>query len=258
MLEPIELSELLKVLPDSLPCFPCLASKAPACPGGYKAATTNPEALRGLWRRYPGPLIGVPTGEPSGVAVLDLDTTKHAEAAEWLERHKARLPVTRVHQTRSGGWHVLFQHKPGLRNSAGKIAPGVDVRANGGYVIWWPSAGLPVFDADHCAPWPDWIEAPAPQPRVALPSMPSYERHSDAYSLGALRSAVARVASAAAGQRNSSLNAEAFAMARFIKSGALDASTIAEALAYAAASAGLTPPEIAGTLKSAMGAGAAQ
>jgi len=251
----IEFPELLNVLPDSLPCFPCLASKAPACPGGFTAATTNPEALRGLWRRYPGPLVGVPTGEPSGVAALDLDTLKHAEAAEWLDAHKAKLPITRVHQTRSGGWHVLFQHKPGLRNSAGKIAPGVDVRANGGYVIWWPSAGLPVFNADHCAPWPDWIEAPAPQPRVPLPSMPNHERHSDAYALGALRNAVIRVTSAGEGSRNSRLNAEAFCMARFIAAGALDASTIAEALAYAAASAGLSATEIAATLNSAMRAG---
>jgi len=249
---------LLRVLPGSPPCFPCLASKAPACPGGFTAATTNPEALRGLWHRYPGPLVGVPTGEMSGVAVLDLDTAKHAEAAEWLDAHKAKLPVTRVHQTRSGGWHVLFRHKPGLRNSAGKIAAGVDVRADGGYVVWWPATGLPVFDAGHCAPWPDWIEAPAPQPRVALPSMPSHARHSDAYALGALRDAVICVASAGEGSRNSTLNGEAFALSRFIQSGALDATTIAEALACSAVCAGLSTVEIAATLKSAMSAGAAR
>jgi hypothetical protein len=256
VLESIDLSTFLRVLPDSLPCFPCLASKAPACHGGFKAATTDPDALRRIWNN--APLIGVPTGEVSGIAVLDLDTAKHAEAQAWLDAHKAKLPITRVHATRSGGWHVLFQHKPGLRNSAGKIAVGVDVRADGGYIVWWPAAGLLVFNADHCAPWPDWIEPPAPQPHVALPSMPNHERYSDAYALGALRNAVVRVATAATGQRNSSLNAEAFAMARFIKSGALDAGIIAEALAYAATSAGLPAAEIAATLNSAMSAGAAR
>jgi hypothetical protein len=34
--------------------------------------------------------------------------------------------------------HFFFQHAPGLRCSRGLIAPGVDVRADGGYVIWWP------------------------------------------------------------------------------------------------------------------------
>jgi hypothetical protein len=40
--------------------------------------------------------------------------------------------------------HLIFQHAAGLRCSAEKIAAGVDVRAIGGYVIWWPAAGLPV------------------------------------------------------------------------------------------------------------------
>jgi hypothetical protein len=32
-----------------------------------------------------------------------------------------------------------------MRNSVGKIAKGVDVRAAGGFVIWWPRQGAPVI-----------------------------------------------------------------------------------------------------------------
>jgi hypothetical protein len=256
VLESIDLSTLLRFVPDSLPCFPCLASKAPACLGGFKAASTNPDALRGLWRRYPGPLIGVPTGEPSGVAVLDLDTTKHVEAADWLANHRASLPVTRVHQTRSGGYHLLFRHQPGLRSNAGQIAAGIDVRAEGGYVIWWPAEGLPVWRADKLAAWPLWLATKPPEPvyASAAPTLPV----SDRYASAALRRAVDRVAGACDGQRNSTLNAEAYALSRFIASGTLDVHTIAESLARAAARAGLTAAEITATLTSAMNAGVAQ
>jgi hypothetical protein len=120
-----------------IPCFPCLASKAPACPNGFKAATTHAERLTSLWKRYPAPLIGVATGATSGIDVLDIDPRHNGD--KWLSENAARLPISRIHHTRSGGWHILFKHRAGIRNSANKIAPGVDVRGDGGYVIWWPA-----------------------------------------------------------------------------------------------------------------------
>ena len=54
--------------------------------------------------------------------------------------------------------HLIFRHTAGLRSSAGRIAAGVDVRATGAYIIWWPAAGLPVStsrtsgDGDCLAP----------------------------------------------------------------------------------------------------------
>ena len=60
-------------------------------------------------------------------------------------------------RTRSGGRHLLFNHALGLRCSAGRVAPGVDVRADGGYVIWWPRAGLRVLSDAPVADWPGWL-----------------------------------------------------------------------------------------------------
>ena len=51
---------------------------------------------------------------------------------------------------------MLFRSAPGLRSSASRIAAGVDVRADGGYVIWWPREGLAVDDAPLCE-WPEWL-----------------------------------------------------------------------------------------------------
>ena len=147
---PTVIRALAALLDEGLPCFPCHANKRPATPGGYKNATSNRNAVEELWRRYPAPLIGVPTGEMSGLDVLDIDPRHGGES--WFVEHKARLPLTRVHQTQGGGFHLLFQHESGLRCSIGRIAAGVDVRAEGGYAIWWPGVGLPVTSEMPVAP----------------------------------------------------------------------------------------------------------
>jgi hypothetical protein len=46
-----------------------------------------------------------------------------------------------------------------LRNSAGRISAGVDVRADGGFVIWWPRQGLRVLSDAEITEWPDWLLA---------------------------------------------------------------------------------------------------
>ena len=57
----------------ALPIFPCFASKKPSTPRGFKNASADREAIAELWRRYPAQLVGVPTGEASALAVIDLD-----------------------------------------------------------------------------------------------------------------------------------------------------------------------------------------
>lgn len=147
------LNAALALAMSGLPVFPCTATKAPACPGGFKTATCAPDAVLEIFTRYPSPLIGVRTGSDSRLSVLDLDA-KHPEARAWWSEHRSCLPVTRAHRTRSGGLHLLYEHCSGVKCTAGKIAPGVDTRGEGGYIIWWPAAGWPVLTESPLAPWP--------------------------------------------------------------------------------------------------------
>src|SRR5205085_1592744 len=58
--------------------------------------------------------------------------------------------------TRSGGRHLVYRHAAGLRCSQSVVAPGVDVRADGGYVIFWPMHGFAADDRP-LADWPQWL-----------------------------------------------------------------------------------------------------
>jgi hypothetical protein len=235
--------------------FPVASSKAPTCPGGFKAASIDPTEVRRLWRDHPGPLVGVATGDASGITVLDIDAPRHQEAADWYEAHRECFPVTRTHVTRSGGRHLVFQHRTGLRCSAGRPVVGIDVRGDGGYVIWWPSTGLPVETPKIVAPWPDWLaKAVLPPQMTPLPPI-AVGRISDRYLDAALRRAVETVATAPLGTRNTTLNRETYSLARLIPVG-LGAETIASAMAHAGLAAGLSASEVARTIASALSGGA--
>jgi hypothetical protein len=139
-----------------LAIFPCRAKK-PACRNGFYDAVSDPELIEVLFRAYPtARQIGVATGEYRGndLDVLDIDLRKGGDA--FFEQNRHRIPQTRTHQTPSGGLHLLFRHAPGLRGSEGRIAKGIDVRADGCYVVWWPAQFYPVTDAP-VAEWPDWL-----------------------------------------------------------------------------------------------------
>lgn len=236
-----------------LKIFPCNEDKKPVCKWS-EVATNCPESVPLLWRTYPGTLIGVATGKASGFDVLDLDLYK-PDADAWYQEHCARIPATRTHKTRKDGLHLLFRHRENMRNSAGKIAPGVDVRADGGYIIWWPAAGYEIIDKSRAQPWPAWLVemTQPPLPRKAdLEHLDNKLKDADRYVQGAVRAAVQAVASAPEGRRNDVLNGETYSLARFIPDGYLSASDIAYAMSAAALQAGLSEREIQKTVASAL------
>lgn len=123
-----------------LPVFPCKRTKGPLTPHGFKDATTDKVQIRQWWSNWPRAMIGMPTGHASGLVVIDIDV----KADEGIDGHKclpnwAKLSPVIV-ETPSGGHHLYFQSNNKVRCTTDVIAPGVDTRGEGGYVILPPSA----------------------------------------------------------------------------------------------------------------------
>lgn len=118
------------------------AGKHPRTRHGLKEASRNPDRIWSWWRRWPQANVGICTGRESGLVVLDVDVRHNGEASlEALEATYDRLPRTLTALSGGGGRHLYFQH-PGQRisNTAhlGGFS-GLDVRADGGYIVAPPS-----------------------------------------------------------------------------------------------------------------------
>jgi hypothetical protein len=236
------LDAALELSVRGLHCFPCAGSKRPTCPNGFKNATVDHDALRTLWVVHPGPLVGVRTGEGSNLTVLDVDP-KHSEALSWWAENRNELPPTRVHRTRAGGLHLLFQHVPGIKCSAGKLARGIDIRNDGGYVVWWPASGYPVLHDGPTAGMPLWLARrllpPPHRPKVPM------SIHNDRR---ALRGLIRVVATAREGERNQITYWAACRVGEMVVAGKLSESNAVVLLVEAASRTGLCRDEASRTV----------
>jgi hypothetical protein len=145
--------------------FPCLRrDKPPATANGLKAATADPDMIRQLWQHDPLFNIGIATGKPSGIFVVDVDGIDAESELRKLEAQHGALPPT-VEVITARGRHVWFKMPDApIRNSAGKLGPGLDIRATGGYVLAPPSIHptgrryeWSVDCASAIAPAPAWL-----------------------------------------------------------------------------------------------------
>lgn len=127
---------------DNVPVFPVRPDKAPYTANGFKDASLDPVIIRQWWRKWPDANIAIPTGEASGLLALDIDPRHGGDVSLTLmiEQYGA-LPSTMEACTGGGGHHLIFSYPKGsnIRNSAGRLGEGIDVRAEGGYIVVAPS-----------------------------------------------------------------------------------------------------------------------
>ena len=141
--------------------FPVVdGGKLPAVAGWQDAATDKPKWLNGGHCN-----AGIFTGRyrDGALLVVDLDKKNGKDGEQALSMLFPELPNTFTVETPSGGKHLYFYTKQRLANSAGKIAPGVDVRSQGGYVV---APGSVVAAGEYrivldvaVADAPAWLEA---------------------------------------------------------------------------------------------------
>lgn len=135
--DPSPLEAAIALAERGYPVFPCTpGGKAPATADGFKSASCSTELASERWEQNPTANIGIAT---VGLVVIDVDDPKSA----WFAEHGGQLyeQAGGVASTPRGGFHLYFRQWPDqpVRCSAGKIAPGIDVRADGGYVVAPPS-----------------------------------------------------------------------------------------------------------------------
>jgi bifunctional DNA primase/polymerase-like protein/primase-like protein len=157
------LNAALRYAAHGWPVFPCESrGKRPTTRNGLTDATTNREQIERWWPTDGSANVAVRTGKPSQLVVLDVDGDVGKDSLHELEREHGDLPDTASVITPRGGQHIYFTH-PGheIRNSAGQLGFGLDIRGDGGYVLAPPSMGANGrrYESDArcrlaaCPPW---------------------------------------------------------------------------------------------------------
>ena len=146
------------------PVFPCVpGQKAPLTQHGFHDATTDVGRIEAWWRKHPQANIAIPT---PGLAVMDVDGADNP----WPGSPERMADLSRgiVSRTPGGGRHFIFRQPSGKSwgSTTGKLAPKVDTRCHGGYIVVPPSvvAGKPYR-------WPDGSSLP---PREDLAEPPDW------------------------------------------------------------------------------------
>lgn len=124
---------------DGLPVI----GKHPRTRHGLCDATSDLEQITTWWRRWPHANVGIATGTPSGLAIIDVDPNRGGEAS--LRRLNREHLLPRTAQAGSGtGRHLYFTSSSPVPSSIGRLGPGrlgpgLDVRGDGSFIVAPPS-----------------------------------------------------------------------------------------------------------------------
>lgn len=191
----LALAHALAAAGRGLPVFPLSATKLPAlrsphhgeqppvhCRGecglpghGVHDATTDPAAVRALFAAAPRATgYGIACGRAPHRLIgidLDIDTAYGNDSVGALQQlalqHLFTIPPTVTVLTPSGGRHLWLTGPADttVPNSAGRLAPGIDVRGSGGYLVG--PGSVTTHGRYRLAPGTAHL-TPAPCPRALL------------------------------------------------------------------------------------------
>jgi putative DNA primase/helicase len=245
------------------------AGKHPVYVNWPKVATSDKNVILEWWAPkrqlpaenwYPAANVGIVTGAMSQIFALDNDEYAGGglTLAKYARRH-GEMPVTRVHQTGSGGQHLIFTH-PGfpIRNSARKrLGAGLDIRGEHGFIVAPPSVSakgpyevMPVHDIDP-GPAPDWLlhlleeEDHGQRGTMIASAEPSSGTGiARRYAEAAMRLSADKMRKASPGTRNDTLNEVSFSLGTLGGAGLVIEEAAWLAIHEAALATGLDEPEI--------------
>jgi len=217
---------------------------------GFHAATTSPARLAAMLATVPRGLLAIRTGTAAGLAIIDIDP-RNGGAID-----RALMTPTATVATGGGGWHLYYRHPGGPLLPALPGRAGVDVKADGGYVVAPPSVHPGTGQAYRWAGERPVTEMPpalaaalTPPPAPASPALLS--RPVPARRAGGISSPAALLAAhlravetAPEGRRRVTLYGAARGIARMVTAGAIAEVDARAALTAAGLAAAQTERDI--------------
>lgn len=145
--------------------------KHPRTAHGLRDASTDPAVIAARWRQWPDASIGIAMSGPDRLVAVDIDGPAGEASLGELVRQHGVLPATLESRTGTRR-HKLFAVPEGanIRPSAGVLGKGLDIRAEGSYIVAPPSlhvTGRRYHWAADCpiACMPDWLTKLLTAPR---------------------------------------------------------------------------------------------
>ena len=112
------------------------AAKHPRTQHGVKDASRDPDQIRRWWQSWPDANVGIATGAVSGILVVDIDPRNGGDRS--YERLQVELPgafgAPLIVRIGSFGLHLYFKCLNPTPSRA-NVRPGIDIKADGGYVV---------------------------------------------------------------------------------------------------------------------------
>jgi putative DNA primase/helicase len=244
-------------------------SKRPAIKDWPNQATCDVERVKQWWTEMPGANVGIATGD--GFVVIDLDVKNGVNGiATWealCQEHSIECHTFTV-TTPTGGRHLYFSvNGTEIRNSAGKLGPGIDVRGTGGYAVSPPSTtpdGAYTWQGGDMCSLPqailDLLTKKKTDPPPGRPPGLASDRTRSPYVQAAVDAELEQVRRAPEGTRNDTLNNAAFALGQLVAApwANLDRAAVEGELLAAAHACGLSTYEATATAQSGLDAGMQQ
>ena len=181
--------------------FPCRpGAKLPLTQHGFQDATTDLEKIQFWWSASPNANIGLAT---EGLVVIDCDDTQWPVDAD---QRSTLASAVAIAQTPRGGRHYVFRRPAGVawRCSASRLAIGVDVRTDGGYIVvapsvtdrggylWLPSHTLSVSVEQLSLP-PQWLHEALDAVAARMEQQPEGQPEAGAIPSGSRNVALTRI-----------------------------------------------------------------
>jgi len=106
----------------------------------YQKTPPSTDQVKAWFHDHPNANLGIVTGAVSGLVVLDVDPAHGGdESLTGLEQDFGALPHTVESLTGGGGRHIYFRHPGGVVQNRVGLAPGIDLRGDGGLIVAPPS-----------------------------------------------------------------------------------------------------------------------